>query len=112
MTYTTQGLMTAADMADMADLYDLNLAEREGQAEEEAMEEAHATHADQCRACQEEDGQRETTARVALGMDTARRELEKAVQEALKGHRGQMSRAATDILEAGLEASRKALRSI
>lgn len=109
MIYTTHGLMTAEDLADHRALYDLDLEVREAQAEEEAMEEAHAAHADQCPACQEEDSQRETTARVALQMDTARRELEKGIGAALKYMPPGPSRTH---LQNALEASRKALRSI
>ena len=115
MPYTTQGLMTAADMADLADLYDLDLEEREARAEEEAMEDAHAEHADNCRACQEEAQQRETGARVALAMDEARRELEKAIQKALGLGLIQAPQGLHQMrvhLEEGLEKARTALSRI
>lgn len=111
MIYTTHGAMTAADMADMADLYDWNAGAQEAQAEEDAMEAAHAAHADECRACQEEASQRETTARVALQMDTARRELEKGIQDAL-GLLGTQEPGVPERLKEALAASRKALRDI
>lgn len=112
MTYTTQGLMTAADQADLYDLYDLGAGLDEARAEEEAMEDAHAEHADQCRACQEEAQQRETGARVALAMDEARRELEKAVQEALRIMPLAYSGPTRKVLEEGLEKARTALSRI
>lgn len=112
MIYTTHGAMTPADLADHRALYDLDLEAREAQAEEEAMEDAHAAHADQCRACQEEADQRETTARVALQMDTARRALESAVQVALKVMPLAYSGPARLALEEGLAKSYAALRSI
>lgn len=111
MIYTTHGAMTQADLADMADLYDWNAGQDEERAEEEAMEAAHAAHADECRACQEEASERETGARVALQMDTARRALEKAVQIALRDLDSR-ERGVRDVLETALAASREAIRAI
>lgn len=38
MPYTTQGYMTAADMADLADLYDWNAGQEEEELEEDLEE--------------------------------------------------------------------------
>lgn len=110
MLYTTQGLMTSADMADMADLYDWNAGQEEDRAEEEAMEKAHEEHAADCRACQEEATQRETGARVALAMDDARRTLEAATWKALAYP--SLPLPVRRELEKALRASQAALRSI
>lgn len=107
-TYTTQGAMTQADLEDLRELYDLDLEAQEAQAEEEAMEKAHEAHADQCRACQEEAAQRETGARVALQMDTARRVLEKALRDATIW----LPPVARQDAERALEEAREAIRAI
>lgn len=111
MIYTTQGLMTGADMADMADLHDWNAGEAEAQAELQAMEDRHADHAEKCPACQEEDSQRVTTARSAVAFDKARRALEEGVREALKDA-GPLPWRVREALERGLKEARAALRSI